>query len=401
MWLSLSVKNLFRNFRRTIAILCTVALGTGALFSFDGFINGVLKELRYTTIHANYGFGQIHTKGYRESVFEEPSKHWISYDNSLREFLYSKEGVEYVFPRVSFSALLKHGNKTVGGGGQGIVAEREAEFFHTLSVEEGETLTLQPNGIFLGCGLARALSAKPGDEITVIATSTKGMISKDKFVVTGTFYTGSVQFDSRAFRVQLPAAQKLLKTSGIESISLGLRDLSDWDPVAKEIEAAFPDLEATPFHVLDKINYQHSVDWLKAQFNVVQVIILSIVLLGIFNSLSASILERKQEIGNLRANGESVFQVMRLIMTEGFLLAILGSLLGMGAAYSFLMLFINKGLLMPPGPGQTSQFLVTFSFEWSMVLFSLVLSSLAAVFASFLAGIKVARMSIAKSLRAH
>lgn len=399
MWLILSVRNLFRNFRRTVAILCTIALGTGALFAFDGFIHGVLKELRDTTIHANCGFGQIHTKGYRESVFEEPSKHWISYDRPFEEFLYGLDGVEHVFPRVSFSALLKHGNKTVGGGGQGIEAEREAEFFHSLTIEEGDALTGQKNGILLGKGLARALGAEPGHVVTVIATSTKGIINKEKFVVTGIFYTGSVQFDSRAFRIQLNAAQKLLKTPKIESVALGLRDLSDWDFVAGEIEGAFPELEATPFYVLDKINYQHSVDWLKAQFNVVQVIILSIVLLGIFNSLSASILERKQEIGNLRANGESVFRVMRLVMAEGVLLAVLGSLLGSGLVYSVLMLFVNKGLLMPPGPGQTNQFLVTFSFEWQMVFSSLLLSSIASLLASFLAGIKVARMSIAKSLR--
>ncbi|HAB99286.1 MAG TPA: ABC transporter permease [Parachlamydiales bacterium] len=401
MWLSLSIKNLFRNFRRTVAILCTVALGTGALFSFDGFIHGVLEELRDTTIHANYGYGQIHTKAYRGNVFEEPTKHWISHGKPLEDFLYGIDGVNDVFPRVGFSALLKHGSVTVSSSGQGVEAEREAKFFHSLNIEEGSALTTERNGILLGHGLARALRASPGDEITVIATSTKGVINKDKFVVTGIFYTGSVHFDSRVFRIQLPAAQHLLKTSRIESIALGLKHLSDWDFVESQIETYFPDLEATPFHVLDKINYQHSVDWLKAQFNVVQIIILSIVLLGIFNSLSASILERKQEIGNLRANGESVFQVMRLIMTEGFLLAIFGSLLGMGTAYSLLMLFINKGLLMPPGPGQTRQFLVTFSFTWSMVSFSLLLSSIAAIFASFLAGIKVAKMSIAKSLRAH
>jgi len=401
MWFIVSLKNLFRNPRRTIAILFTVALGTGALFSFDGFINGVLNELRYNTIHANYGYGQIYTQGYRDQVYEEPTKHWIANGDEVQEYLSRLDGVSNVFPRVSFSALLKHDNTTVSGAGQGVRAEQEADFFHSLNIEEGVMLKDQPNGILLGRGLAKALNVVPGDVVSVMATSTKGIIKKDKFVVSGIFHTGSSDFDSRMFRIQLPAAQKLLKTTKIESISLGLNDLKDWAPVAKEVEAQFPDLEATPFEVLDKIYYQHSVDWLKAQFKVVQVIILAIVLLGIFNSISASILERKQEIGNLRANGESVFQVMQLIIAEGGMLAFLGSLLGMGAAYSVLMLFIDKGLLMPPGPGQTRQFLVTFSFEWPMLLFTLMLSGLAAVIASFLAGIKVAKMSIAKSLRSH
>ena len=399
MWFFLSIRNLFRNCRRTVAILFTVGLGTGALFSFDGFINGVLKELKYNTIHANYGFGQVNTQGYRDTVYEEPTKHWIANGDEVQEYISQLDGVENVFPRVSFSALLKHGNTTVGGAGQGVNAEQEAEFFHSLNIEEGETLSTQPNGILLGRGLANALHAHPGDVITVMATSTKGVIKKDKFVVTGVFHTGSIAFDSRVFRTQLPEAQKLLKTAKIEMISLGLRGDSDWGPVALGIQEAFPELEATSFDVLDKSYYQNSVDWLKAQFSVVQVIILAIVLLGIFNTVSASILERKQEIGNLRANGESVFQIMQMIVAEGGIVSLIGSLLGMAGAYTLLMLFVDNGLVMPPGPGQTREFLVTFSFEWPMVLLTLILSSIAAVIASFMAGIKVARMSIAKSLR--
>lgn len=399
MWFILSLRNLFRNFRRTAAIVITVAMGTGALFAFDGFINGVLKELKHDTIHSNYGYGQVNTAGYRETVYEKPTDHWIDNGEELETYLYSLDGVEHVFPRVSFSALLKSGSTTVSGAGQGVVADREANFFHSLNVEEGETLSYQPNGILLGRGLANALHVQPGDMIKVTATSNKGYLKNDTFRVTGIFHTGSSDFDSRVFRIQLPAAQKLLKTSKIEHISLGLKNDASWSFVAHSVETAFPNLEATSFDVLDKIYYQHSVDWLKAQFNVVQVIILGIVLLGIFNSISSSILERKQEIGNLRANGESKFGVMRMILTEGGLIALFGSLIGLGVAYSLLMLFVHNGLMMPPGPGQTRNFIVSFSFEWPMVLVSLGLSLIASFIASFLAGFKVARLAIAKCLR--
>lgn len=397
----LAFRNLFRNFRRTMAVLLTVAMGAGALFSFDGFINGVLNEYRDSTIHSHYGYGQINTKGYRETVYEEPTKHWINNGEEVESFLYNLDEVENVFPRANFSALLKHGKTTVSGSGQGIAAIREADFFYSLNIEEGETLTNQPKGILLGRGLANALHVRPGDKITVMATSTKGKINDDDFIVTGIFHTGSVDFDSRVFRVQLKEAQKLVKSQKIELISLSLQDLSQWNRVKAAVEEAFPGLEATSFDVLDEVYYKHSVDWLKAQFQVVQIIILAIVLLGIFNSISATILERKQEIGNLRANGESVFQVMKLIVTEGALLAIFGGIIGMAGASALLTLFVDKGLLMPPGPGMTRQFLVTFHFGWSMVGYTLTLISIAAVIASFLAGIRVAKMPIAKSLRSH
>lgn len=401
MILFLAFRNLFRNVRRTIAVLLTVALGAGALFSFDGFIQGVLEEYRDSTIHAHYGYGQVHTKGYRGNVFEDPEKHWIRDAHHLADALYKQPGVEQVFPRVSFSALLKKGKTTVSGSGQGIDAEREAEFFHSLNVEEGQSLTTEADGILLGRGLARALDAKPGDSVTVMATSNRGIIKKEIFVVTGIFHTGSLDFDSRVFRVPLDAAQKLLRTPKIESVSLALQDLSDWPSVATLIETQFPDLEATPFDVLDEVYYQHSVDWLKAQFGVVQLIILSIVLLGIFNAISTAILERKQEIGNLRANGESVLRILLLILTEGILLALFGSLLGVAGAYVLLKLLVYKGFAMPPGPGMTKQFLVTFAFKPTMIVTTATLSALAAAVASFFAGLRVAKMTIAKSLRSH
>lgn len=401
MWFFLAFRNLFRNIRRTVAILLTIALGAGALLSFDGFIRGVLAEYRDRTIHSHYGYGQINTNGYRDSAFSNPSKHWINNGEELEEFLYTIDGVKNVFPRASFPAILKAGKTTVSGSGQGIKAEREADFFDGLNVEKGETLRDQSKGILLGRGLAKALHVEPGDSVTVMATSNKGLLDKATFVVTGIFHTGLLDYDSRSFQVQLEDAQQLLKTSKIELFSLSLRDLSDWEHVAAAVVAKFPELEATPFDVLDEVYYQHSVDWLNAQFRVVQIIILSIVLFGIFNTISAAILERKQEIGNLRANGESVFNVMRLIMAEGAMLAIFGSFIGMAASITILTLFVDKGLLMPPGPGMTRQFLVSFRFEWPMVFSTLMLSGTSAFIASFLAGIRVAKMPIAKSLRSY
>jgi len=401
MWLYLPFRNLFRNVRRTLAILLTIAMGAGALFSFDGFIRGVLEQYREDTIRAQYGYGQVNTKGYRDRVYENPTRYWIRNGTEVEDFLLSLDGVEQVFPRVSFSALIKKGNITVSGYGQGVDAEREANFFTSLNIEEGQLLTTEQNGILLCRGLANSLDVHPGDTVKVVATSTSGLLNDARFVVTGIFHTGTAEFDNRVFRIQLRPAQRLVKTNRVELISLELRDLSDWTSVAQAVEQRFPNLEATSFAVLDKIFYQHSVDWLKAQFSVVQIIILAIVLLGIFNTVSTSVLERKQEIGNLRANGESVFSIMRLFLIESAFLAIIGSVIGIALSAIALTIFADQGILMPPGPGMTRQFLVSFTFVWPMVFYTMALSTVAALLASFFAGFKVAKMAIAKALRSY
>lgn len=401
MTLVLAFRNLFRNFRRTIAILCTVALGAGALFCFQGFIQGVLIDYKQSTIHSYYGNGQIHTQGYRDTVYEDSWKHWIDNEYQVGDFLMQQEGVKYVFPRISLGGMLMHDNASIPAQGQGIWAEQEAKFFDKLNIDEGQMLESHKEGVMLGKGLAKALHANVGDKVTLYTKDLRGKIRKNKFQVVGIFHTGQASFDNRTFHIQLEDAQKLLRTNLVESIAIGLDDHQHWDNLAANIEKKFPKLEAASFAELNKIYYQHSVDWLKSQFAVVQVIILSIVLLGIFNTISASILERKQEIGNLRANGESALDVLKLVLCEGLLLGFIGTILGIAIAYAGAKGLLHKKVLIPPGPGFTSQSFLSFYFTGKMIITTFALNGISSIIASLLAGMKVVRMPIAKALRSH
>jgi putative ABC transport system permease protein len=401
MFFKLAFRNLFRNIRRSIAILLTVGLGAGALFCFQGFIHGVLNDYRETTIHAHYGNGQFNQKEYRHSVYKEPWKHWISDWQNIRSFALKNSHVQQVFPRLSIGGMLMHDKVSIIGQGQGIDAKEESTFFNALNIEEGENLSTEPNGILLGQGLAKALDVHPKDTVTLYTKSIHGGISKGKFIVTGIFHTGNVDFDNHVFRVQLSQAQRLLKTNQVESLSLGLADYKEWENASLAIMKAFPSLEAASFAELDQIYYQNSVNWLTMQFYIVQIIIISIVLLGIFNTISSSILERKQEIGNLRANGESTWDVMKLILWEGAFLGTIGSVIGLLLTYIITKGFLHQGILMPPGPGSSRQFFISFYFTSGMLLQTFALSLISSLSASLLAGIKVAKMQITKALRSY
>jgi putative ABC transport system permease protein len=395
----MAIRNLFRNVRRTLAVVFTVAFGVGALFCFDGFNNGILNQYRDNTIHARYGHGQINTVNYRQKVFEKPWEHWITNWPELKTFLEKQPGVQFVFPRVSFFALLTNGNITVSGLGQGIEASTESRFFNTLNVVSGKVLTEEADGIMLGSGLARSLDVSPGDLITVLANTIYGTINGADLMVAGIFHTGTQEFDDRIFRLPLKQALTLLDTDRIESVSLGLRNLEDWNPAAIAVQQNFPEMEATPFEVLDEVYYQHSVDWLHAQFQVIRVIILFIVLLGIFNSVSTSILERKQEIGNLRANGESVGDVMGLLCCEGGVLGIIGGLAGLAISLLINFTILRNGILMPPAPGLTRQYHVFIELQFETAVLTFLMGVATALLATVVAGFRVARMPIGDALR--
>jgi len=398
--LKTAFRNLFRNVRRTVAVMMTVGLGTGALFCFKSFIQSVLEDYGNKTIHSHYGNGQIHTQGYRETVLEKPWKQWIDNANEIEEFASGLEGVQYLFPRMTVGGMLSSKKSTITGQGQGVVGEREALFFEGLSVVEGEALTTQENGILLGQGLARSLNVQVGSDLTLYVRSTTGKINKKQFQVCGIFYTGMVDFDGRVFRIPLDKAQELMNTDRVETIALGLTSHTHWDKAASAIRQKFPSLEMASFAELDKVYYQNSIDWLQAQFGIVQCIIISMVLLGIFNTVSASILERKQEIGSMRANGESSGDILRLIACEGALLGLTGSIFGLALSYLIAKGILHNNIQMPPGPGSNKPFFLAFSFNMPMFFSTLCLGTFSALTASFLAAVRVVRMPIAKALRA-
>lgn len=396
----LAFRNLWRNPRRTLAILLTVASGSAALMLFEGFNYGIMNQYKQNTIRSRYGHGQVNEKGYREKVYEKPWEHWINDADKVIGGLKALPEVEYVFPRIEFFALLTNGKINVSGRGQGIDGSQESKFFNMLNVEVGENLSTQSDGIILGKGLARALDVKPGDRVTVLLNTVHGSLNGGDFTVTGIFHTGSKDFDDTIFRIQIAEAQKLLDTNKVESVALGLRDERGWAKIEQwtKGEAA---LEATPFAVLDKVYYQHSVDWLNQQFAVFQFIILSIVILGIFNTVSSGILERRPEIGNLRANGETPLDIMKLLTIEGMTLGAFGAAAGILIAIALNLTVLRNGILMPPAPGLTRTFHALIEFQPGVGLRVFLLNGATAIIGTILAGIGVARKPIAELLRSN
>lgn len=400
MLIHLALRNLLRNLRRTFAILLTVAVGTGSLFLFHGFNSGIMNQYRDNTIHARFGYGEIQTSGYGERVYERPWEHWIENTDNLRKELLALPGVRQVFPRVNFPALLSNGRITVSGRGQGIDGVEEFSFFNTLNFESGKNLYDEPDGIVLGVGLARGLGVGVGDPVTVMARGARGRMNQSVAKVTGIFHTGIKEFDETIFRIPLKVALGLLQTDRVESMALGLDSERDFSTVANHVKTRHPELEAIPFSVLDKVYYQHSVDWLKAQFDVIQIIILTIVVLGIFNTVSTGVLERKQEIGTLRANGESRRDVILLLGVEGLAMGILGAALGILLALALNLTALREGILMPPAPGITRQFQVLIELAPMMAVKTALLGIAGTLLGTLVAGLRVVRMGIAESLRA-
>jgi putative ABC transport system permease protein len=397
--LTLSLRNVFRNRRRSLFALATIAMGAMGLFVFMGFNRGLMNQYRANTIRARWGHGQLYVQGYRGRAHARPVEHWIENPSAVMAQLRALPRVVDLFPRLAVSAILVAGEHTAAGQGEGIDGVAEADFFTQLNYREGGDFRELADGIVLGEGLARGLEVHPGDAIRLIAQGAEGLPRTAALRVTGIFHTGSQEFDSRTFRMPLAVAQTLLATDRVESIAIALADVEAWSVFSEAVRTSLPFLEAVPFDELDRVYYRHAVDWLDAQFAFIRGIVLLVVFLGIFNVISMAVLERTREIGTLRANGEGRLAIAVEHVLEAAMLAVLGAALGLACGWALSAGPLHDGVAMPPAPGITRSFRIQIELAPKDAVQVLSLAMLTAVVGCLLPVWRAVRIPIADALR--
>ena len=294
-------RNIQRNRRRSLVAISTIAVGIFGLLFLQGFFSGLIALHKENSIHSRFGHGQVMTLGYWGQAFEKPSDHWITNPDQVMSMLKAQAHVQEVFPRVQFFALLSNNRMNVAGRGQGIVGLKEKDYFNKMNFIEGGPIGAQEDGMVLGVGLARALGVKVGDPVTVIGQTIFGTINAIDAKVSGIFQVGMKEADDALFQVQLDQAQILLGTKTVESVTIGLDHERNWDEVATSLGKAFPEYEAISIYVLDQVWAVNGERFLKALLNIFRLVFLGLILLAVYNSSSNTVLERKRELGMLRA----------------------------------------------------------------------------------------------------
>lgn len=397
--LKLSLRNVFRNRRRSLFALATIAMGAMGLFTFMGFNRGIMNQYRDNTIRARWGHGQLYAEGYRGKAHARPRELWIDRPETVMGTLRGLPGVVDLFPRLTLQSILVAGDRSVAGQGEGIDGPGEARFFNQLNYIEGSDFRELKDGIVLGRGLAEGLGVHVGDPVLLLVQDHEMKTRSAKVTVTGVFHTGSQELDSRLFRVPIRLAQALLQTERVESIAVALSNVDAWPTFAAAAKRALPQLEAVPFDELDRIYYRHAVDWLDSQFNFIRSIVLVIVFLGIFNSISITIMERTAEIGALRANGESRSEVALGMALETAILGLMGGGLGLLAGWLLSAAPLRAGIPMPPAPGITRSFRIFIELSPWDALEVVLLCLLTSVAGCVLPVGRATRMPIAEALR--
>ena len=400
MW-KLAFRNVFRQRSRTALTLAAIIFGVASLILTAGFVQDFFIQLREATIHSQFGHLQVYRKGYYEHGRKEPYQYMIDDPDKYVAELSQLEYVSDVTTRINFSGLLSNGRTTFPVIGEGVNPEKELKLARYVTIVSGSQLPKSElYTMLVGQGVANSLNLRAGDNVTLLVNTREGAINTYDFNITGIFQTFSKEFDDRAVRIPIAAAQELLATKAVHGLVIALNDTDHTDQVNQAIAARLNSsrFETKTWYQLADF-YQKAVDLYQRYFLVLHIIILGLVLLSVANSVNMTIFERTGEFGTLMALGNRGREVFKLIMQETLVLALIGGIAGTALGITLALIISAIGIPMPPMPNTNSSYTALIRVvPWELAK-ALAIGFFATLSAALLPARRASRLKVVDALR--
>jgi putative ABC transport system permease protein len=398
-------RNILRHRRRSLVTLLAVVSGVTGVILFGGFVEANYIGLRESVIRSQYGHFQVFRAGYQAHHRQDPERYRLDPQTTgaVIELLGADPRVVLTARRLEFTGLLGNERQSQAALVRGVEPEAESLINSALTIIEGEDLSgTDPEEALLGEGLAQALDAQPGDRLTLLSTTVGGVMNAVDVVVQGIFRSFAAEYDARAMMMDLTQAQLLLATDAVDNVVVLLDRTPDTRAVAADLTASGAaqglDLEIARWDELATF-YQKVVDLYDGFFLFIILVIAVVVLFGIANTMLITVMERTTEIGTLRALGTRRQGIVAQFLTEGLLLALLSSLVGVALGVALSHFITGLEVMMPPPPGSSKGFPLRIEQVPGVWLASIAGVLLIAFFATVFPAMQAARRSIVGALR--
>jgi len=399
--LRLAIRNVMRHRTRTALTLAAIVLGVAGLILAGGFVQDVYVQLGEATIHSQLGHLQIYRKGYYAQGSRKPIEFALTRPNDVLRQVRAHPAVQDAMLRLNFSGLLSNGRADLAIVGEGLQPDKEARLGSYITILRGRMLTDHDRfGMLVGEGVAKALKLSPGSRTTLVASTADGGLNSVDFEVLGIFRSFSKDYDNRAVRVPLAAAQELLATDVANAIVVLLDATPRTDQVKDELEHAFAerDIEIMSWHELSDF-YEKTIALYKRQFGVLQFITLIMVILSVMNSVSMTTFERMGEFGTMRALGNRSRTVFRLVVLENVVIGLVGSTLGVAVGLLLAIVISGIGIPMPPPPNAESSYIASIRILPPVIGAAFLVGFIAAFLAAIWPAHRVAQIPLVDALR--
>lgn len=398
---TLAFRNIFRNRVRTALTLAAVICGVAAIIVSGGFVEDVFVQLREATIHSHLGHLQVYRKGYLEYGTREPNRYLIEDPRRLTEIIRSMPHVEAVMTRAALFGLTNNGRADLPVIAEGIEPDGEARLGSATVFVAGHALRDADSfGAVIGQGVANALKLRVGASMNLTTSTPGGALNAQEFTVVGIFRTFSKDYDDRAVRIPLVAAQELLNSPAVHSAVVVLDDTANTDAVLQRLRLPLEKLgfEVKPWYEIADF-YAKTVALYRRQFGALQLVILVLLVLSVASTINMVVYERTGEFGTLLALGSRRRRLFALVLFENALLGAVGAALGVLAGIGVALLITRIGIEMPPPPGSTIGYTASIRLVPWILAGAALTGALSAFMAAWLPAWRASRLVVVDALR--
>ncbi|WP_210542965.1 ABC transporter permease [Rhodoferax sp. PAMC 29310] len=249
--------------------------------------------------------------------------------------------VAAVSPMVSGAGLAQRGEASKAIALLGVDLDRYDRIVGLRSKVVDGVARLGPGEAILGRELASDLGLRVGDRVSLIVGGTNASSSVvDSVRVTALVDLGVRELNRRTVIVPLRAAQSLLGLpGGATNLDLALTDVWAASALSGELAQRFPykveGWQQANAQLVSALNAQ------SVSTALIRGVVMVVVVLGIASVLVVSVVQKRREIGILRAMGATQGQIQRVFLLQGAIVGALGSTLGIFLALALIAAFTH------------------------------------------------------------
>lgn len=403
MGLRLPLRSLLRNRRRTLLSVSIVALGTALSLFVLGFFGDSKASIKESQVQ-QFGNLQLATEAFWDE--SEDNEALLLDPETLRQAVAiaaAHPEVASTTVQLTLSGLIAAGTDTRAVSALGYVPGNEALDYGELVVSGNALQAGDVGGVVLGQSLADQMVLEVGDIVTLTTTTSSGAFNALPVRIVGIFRFSSEQVESRQVFVPLALAQSLRATRGVDRIVVKLRD-QDLAATAfirneldGELAAAGLSVRGQTWEELS-VFYEQLIGFFDTIFGFVALALSVLVFFIILQVLTLSFLERTREFGTVRALGTKRNELFRLLLLEGGVLAVIGSLAGVILGVGLAAVFNAVGISWQP-PGTVEPVTLSIRLTGSTVWLPLLISITATVLSALYPAARASRMQVVDALR--
>ena len=264
---------------------------------------------------------------------------------ALVPLLQAMPEVAAVSPMVSGAGLALRGQAQRSIALAGVDLDRYDRIINLRSKVVAGQARLAAGEAIIGRELASDLGVQVGDRMTITTataatagTDTGAAGNSDSVRITALVDLGVRELNRRTVLVPLRTAQSLVGLpGGATQIDLALFDVWQADQLAPQLAQRWQlkaeSWQQTNASLVSALNAQ------SVSTTLIRVVVMVVVVLGIASVLVVSVVQKRREIGILRAMGATRGQVLRVFLLQGAVVGALGSALGVLLAVGLIFLF--------------------------------------------------------------